>query len=105
MGPARNATMRFSTADGDDIDVYVTFGEVSDEPDEHLEFDELTVSIRKNEVEGRLRSNTDDETIADLGHESRPIRIEAESADGTRRASIEARVEDPAGNLEITTVE
>lgn len=97
--------MRFSTADGDDIDVYVTFGEVSDDPDEYVEFDQLTVSIRKNGVEGRIRSTTDDETVADLGRESRPIRIEAESGDGAERASIEARVEDPSGQLEITEIE
>lgn len=97
--------MRYSTEDGDDVDVYVEFGDVSDDIDERVEFDRLTVSIRKNGTEGRLRSTTDDETIADLGRKSRPIRIEAESADGTERSSLEARVEDPSGQLEITQIE
>ncbi|WP_336362681.1 hypothetical protein [Halalkalicoccus salilacus] len=97
--------MRYSTEEGDDVDVYVTAGEISDEPDERVEFDQLTVSIRKNGVEGRLRSNTDDETIADLGRKSRRIRVEAESADGTERTSLNARVEDPSGQLEIADIE
>jgi hypothetical protein len=97
--------MRFSTEDGDEIDVNVEFGELRDEADEQPEFDQLTVSIHKNEVEGRIRSTTDDELIANLGRKSRPIRIQAQSADGTERASIEARVEDPSGQLEITEIE
>ena len=97
--------MRYSTEDGDDIDVYITFDELRDDPDERVEFDQLTVSISKNGVEGRLRSTTDDETIADLGRKSRRIRVEAESADGTERTSLNARVEDPSGQLEIADIE
>lgn len=97
--------MRFSTEDGDDIDVYITFDELRDDPDERVEFDQLTVSISKNGVEGRLRSTIDDGTIADLGRKSRRIRIEAESADGTERTSLNARVEDPSGQLEIAEID
>ncbi|WP_336345337.1 hypothetical protein [Halalkalicoccus ordinarius] len=97
--------MRFSTEDGDEIEVHVEFGEVRDETDEQPEFDQITVSIHKNEIEGRIRSTTDDELIADLGRKSRPVRIEARSADGTEQASIEARVGDPSGQLEITEIE
>lgn len=97
--------MRYSTEEGDDIDVYVTVGEISDDSDEPVEFDQPTVSIRKNGVEGRLRSTTDDETIADLGRKSRRIRIEAESADDTERTSLNTRVEDPSGQLEIAEIE
>lgn len=97
--------MRYSTEDGDDIDVYITFDELRDDPDERVEFDQLTVSISKNGIEGRLRSTTDDETIADLGRKSRRIRVEAESADSAERTSLNARVEDPSGQLEIADIE
>lgn len=97
--------MRFSTEDGDDIDVYVEFDELRDDAVEQPEFDQLTVSIRDNGIEGRIQSTTNDETIADLGRSDRPVRIEAESADGTESTSLEARVEHPSGQLEITQIE
>lgn len=97
--------MRYSTRDGDDIDVYVTVGEISNEPDRQIEFEEVTVSVRRNEIEGQLRSNTDDETIAELETQDRPLRIEVESRDGTETPTIEARVKDNTGKLEITGIE
>ncbi len=97
--------MRYSTDEGDEIDVYVTFGNLDNEPVRAVEFEEVTVSVRKNRIEGRLRSSTDDDTIAELGNTDRQVRIEAESADGTETPVIEAQVTDASGQLEITNIE
>ncbi|MCH7661717.1 MAG: hypothetical protein IH933_14435 [Euryarchaeota archaeon] len=93
--------MQYSTADGDEIRVFIAEGEIDSDPDRQVEFDELTVSIRRNEVEGRIRSN-DDDAIEELSGSDRPARIEIEPEDGTETRVIEARIEDATGELEIT---
>jgi hypothetical protein len=96
--------MQYSTADGDEIRVFIAEGEIDSDPDRRVEFDELTVSIRRNEVEGRIRSN-DDDAIEELSGSDRPARIEIEPEDGTETRVIEARIEDATGELEITDVQ
>lgn len=96
--------MQYSTADGDDIRVFITAGEVNDEPDREIEFDEVTVSIHRNEVEGRIRSRTDDDAIVELARSDRPARIEIEPLGGDGARTIKARVENRSGELEITDV-
>jgi hypothetical protein len=95
--------MQYSTADGDEIRVFIAAGAIDSDPDRRIEFDELTVSIRRNEVEGRIRSN-DDDAIEELAGSDRPARIEIEPADGTETRVVEARVKDAIGELEITDV-
>jgi hypothetical protein len=95
--------MQYSTADGDEIRVFIAAGEIDSDPDRRIEFDGLTVSIRRNEIEGRIRS-TDDDAIGELARSSRPARIEIEPEDGTETRVIEARVENATGELEITGV-
>lgn len=97
--------MQYSTANGDEIRVFTEFGEIDDDPDRAIEFEEVTVSVSQNEVEGRIRSRTDAEGIADLARSDRPARIEIEPHDGSETRVIEARVENPAGELEITDVQ
>lgn len=97
--------MRYSTADGDDIRVFTTVGEVDDDPDRRIEFEEMTVSVSQNEIEGRLRSRTNEEAVADLARSDRPARIEIEPHDSAETRVIEARVRNPAGELEITGVQ
>ncbi|MEM4782028.1 MAG: hypothetical protein QXG03_10780 [Halalkalicoccus sp.] len=97
--------MRYSTTDGDEIRVFTTVGEIDDDPDERVAFEELTVSVHQNEIEGRIESPTDDGAIADLARSSRPARVEVEPADSTETRVIEARVQNPAGELEITDVQ
>lgn len=94
--------MQYSTADGDGIGVFITAGEVNDDPDRRIEFEDLTVSVSRNEIEGRIRSRTDDDRIVELARSDRPVRIEIEPQDSTGTRVIEARVRNPAGELEIT---
>lgn len=97
--------MRYSTADGDEIRVFTTVGEVDDDPDERVAFEDVTVSVHKNEIEGRLKSHTNDDAIGELARSTRPARIEIEPRDEAETKVIEARVENPAGELEITGVQ
>lgn len=97
--------MRYSTQEGDEIDVYVSFGPLNNDADQAVEFDEVTLSIRDNRLEGRLRSSTDDETIAELGNSDRQVRIEVESEDGTETPVVETQVTDASGELEVIDVE
>lgn len=96
--------MQYSTADGDEIRVFLAEGEVDSDPDRRIEFDELTVSVRRNEVEGRIRSN-DDDAIEELARSGRPARIEIEPEGSSETRVINARVEDATGELEITGVQ
>lgn len=97
--------MQYSTADGDDVRVFITAGEVSDEPDREIEFEEVTVAIHRNEVEGRIRSRTDEDSIEELARSDRPARIEIEPLEDAGTRTIEARVENRSGELEITDVQ
>lgn len=97
--------MRYSTADGDEIRVFTTVGEVDNDPDERVTFEDVTVSVHKNEVEGRIKSTTNDDAIGELARSDRPARIEIEPEGETETKMIEARVENPAGELEITGVQ
>lgn len=96
--------MQYSTTDGDEIRAFITVSEVDHDPAERVEFDDLTVSVSQNEVEGRIRTR-DDSGIGDLARSDRPVRIEIEPADSAETRVIEARVQNPAGELEITGVQ
>lgn len=96
--------MQYSTADGDAIRVFITAGEVDDDPDREIEFDEVTVSVHQNEIEGRIRSRTDDDAIVELARSDRPARIEIEPSGSAETRTIDARVENRSGELEITDV-
>lgn len=97
--------MQYSTADGDEIRVFTTVGEVDDDPDRRVEFEEVTVSVSRNEIEGKIRSRTGDDAIVDLAQSARPVRIEIEPQGSAETRVIEARVQNPAGELEITDVQ
>lgn len=97
--------MQYSTANGDEIRVFTQVGEMDDDPDRSVEFEEVTVSVSQNEIEGQIRSRTDEEGVADLARSDRPARIEIEPHDSAETRVIEARVENPAGELEITDVQ
>ena len=97
--------MQFSTADGDDIRVFITAGEVDNDPDREIEFEEVTVSVHKNEIEGRIRSRTNEEKIEELARSDRPALIEIEPLGDVGARTIEARVENRSGELEITGVQ
>lgn len=97
--------MQYSTADGDDIRVFITAGEVDDEPDREIGFEEVTVSVHRNEIEGRIRSRTNEEDIEELARSDRPARIEVEPLEDAGARTIEARVENRSGELEVTGVQ